>query len=317
MTNCVRQDGRHLEVTVTNPLAPVTNGPVRVGGLTGIAESNEGEGGVSATTTTMVDFGPGVYDLPVTDHGGAGIAIGDSLFYVDGAPGTIENDASGYFFGYALEAVGAGLTATIEVLKPCATGNALGAGNVATLNLADDAVTNAKLANISRGHVKVGGAADAPTDLDAHGAGKILVGDGTDVASVAVSGDATLSTAGAVAVKSYGVSAKGTVVPHAANAAIAAADVAKIHTNTGAGGKITLTLPAAADASGKNMRVQITAAQAVDLTPAAGEKVYLGGDGVADKYCEIAGVIGNYAHIYCDGTDWLVIGYSGVVTKQA
>ena len=66
------------------------------------------------------------------------------------------------------------------------------------LTIAADSVENSMLANITRGSVKVGGASDAPTDLDAKTSGQILVGDGTDIASVAVSGDATLASTGAV-----------------------------------------------------------------------------------------------------------------------
>ena len=72
--------------------------------------------------------------------------------------------------------------------------------DVSTNTIADDAVTNTKLANISRGSVKVGGVSNAPTDLDAKTSGNILVGDGTDVVSVAVSGDATLSSAGVLTI---------------------------------------------------------------------------------------------------------------------
>jgi len=71
---------------------------------------------------------------------------------------------------------------------------------VDTLQLADDGVTNAKLANITQGSIKVGGASDAPTDLDAKTDKQILIGDGTDVVSVAVSGDVTISNAGVVAI---------------------------------------------------------------------------------------------------------------------
>lgn len=78
---------------------------------------------------------------------------------------------------------------------------------MATLNTAlrteqivDDAIDNAKLANITRGSIKVGGAADAPTDLDAKSDANILIGDGTDLASVAVSGDVTIDNAGAVSI---------------------------------------------------------------------------------------------------------------------
>ncbi len=76
---------------------------------------------------------------------------------------------------------------------------------VNTNKIVDDAVTNAKLANITRGSIKVGGASDAPTDLDAKTSGNILVGDGTDVVSVAVSGDATLSSAGALTIANSAV----------------------------------------------------------------------------------------------------------------
>jgi predicted RecA/RadA family phage recombinase len=113
------------------------------------------------------------------------------------------------------------------------------------------------------------------------------------------------------------VSPKATVVAEAASAAIAAADFDKIHTNTGAAAGIVLTLPAAATVAGRAIKVQLTAAQTVTLTPAAGEKVYLGGSGVASKYCLIAGVIGNFLDLASDGTDYLVVGYSGVVTKEA
>jgi hypothetical protein len=73
-------------------------------------------------------------------------------------------------------------------------------GEIDTNDIADDAISNAKLANITRGSIKVGGSSDAPTDLDAKTSGQILVGDGTDVASVAVSGDATLASSGALTI---------------------------------------------------------------------------------------------------------------------
>lgn len=73
------------------------------------------------------------------------------------------------------------------------------------LTIANDAVTNDKLANITRGYIKVGGAANAPTDLDAKTSGYILVGDGTDIASVAVSGDIALASNGAVTIQANAV----------------------------------------------------------------------------------------------------------------
>ena len=87
--------------------------------------------------------------------------------------------------------------ATIEISSDMLQ---LKAGGVDTTQLTDDAVTNDKLANIPQGSVKVGGANDAPTDLDASGDGMILIGDGTDLKSVAVTGDVTITNAGVTAI---------------------------------------------------------------------------------------------------------------------
>ena len=56
------------------------------------------------------------------------------------------------------------------------------------------------LANMTQGTIKVGGGSNAPTDLDAKTDGQILIGDGTDIASVAVSGDITIDNAGATTI---------------------------------------------------------------------------------------------------------------------
>ena len=56
------------------------------------------------------------------------------------------------------------------------------------------------MAGITRGSIIVGNASGDPAYLDANDDGKILVGDGNDLNSVAVSGDATLSNAGALTI---------------------------------------------------------------------------------------------------------------------
>lgn len=135
-TNIVFEPGNRLNVVVSDPAVPVAGDPVRYGFATGIAETDEGGGGNIATETS-VNFGMYVADHPVTDTIGGGIAVGAALFYVNGAPGTIENTVAGFFYGFALEAVGAGLTATIRVLHVPAPGSGtLGAGTIATANLA-------------------------------------------------------------------------------------------------------------------------------------------------------------------------------------
>ena len=68
-----------------------------------------------------------------------------------------------------------------------------------------DTVANSMLENMTQGTVKVGGGSNAPTDLDASGDGKILVGDGTDINSVSVSGDISLANNGAVTIQSNAV----------------------------------------------------------------------------------------------------------------
>ncbi len=72
--------------------------------------------------------------------------------------------------------------------------------NTGAMTIADDAVTTAKLANITQGAILVGGAFNAPTVYDAKTDGQILVGNGTDITSVAVTGDVALDNTGAVTI---------------------------------------------------------------------------------------------------------------------
>lgn len=113
------------------------------------------------------------------------------------------------------------------------------------------------------------------------------------------------------------LAADATIKAQAATGNLAVADFQKINTNTGAGAGIVLTLPAAALVAGKACKIHVTVAQTVTLSPAATDAVYLGGSGVDDKDLVIAGVIGNYCDLYSNGENYLVLGYSGVVTKQA
>lgn len=145
-TNKIQDPGYKLSVVCSSPATPTAGGPVRYGSLTGVCLVKEGEGG-NASGYATVDFGPGVWDLSVTDTGG-GIAVGDTIFFADGAPPTLSDDSSGYFFGFALETVAAGQTGTIKVLHvPSPGSGTLGAGTVGTANLANLAVTGAKMAN--------------------------------------------------------------------------------------------------------------------------------------------------------------------------
>ena len=68
------------------------------------------------------------------------------------------------------------------------------------LTIAADSVENSMLANIAQGSIKVGGGSNAPTDLVAKTDGQILIGDGTDINSVAVRGDITIGNDGATTI---------------------------------------------------------------------------------------------------------------------
>jgi predicted RecA/RadA family phage recombinase len=104
------QDGRRLWLTAGAGV--VSGDPVVVGQLTGVALSD-----VDASNNTNVDT-EGVYDLSVKaiDAGGnSAVAIGDAIYHVDADTPKLSKKATGVLFGYALEAVGAGATATINV----------------------------------------------------------------------------------------------------------------------------------------------------------------------------------------------------------
>lgn len=70
-------------------------------------------------------------------------------------------------------------------------------------NLIPDATLSLdKLENLSRGYVLVGNSSNRPTPIDANGNGQILIGDGTDLNSVAVTGDITINSSGVTAIGS-------------------------------------------------------------------------------------------------------------------
>lgn len=126
-----------------------------------------------------------------------------------------------------------------------------------------------------------------------------LVRDGSGVVKFAI------SPGGTAAAAMTGTTATWTV-----------ADFGLTQTNTG-GQTLVVTLPAAATVAHQHVKAHLFAAATITLTPASGEKVFLGSSGVASKYLLVAGVIGNFVDLYCDGVSYYVLNYSGVVTKEA
>lgn len=194
-TNRVYAHGNELSIAVTHPTSPDSGQPCRVGPLTAVAVTDEDSDGL-----TSVQF-DGVWDLPVKgadDDGNSAVSVGNPLFYVDAdvddGTGFLSKKTSGYFVGIALEAVNSGSTTTIKVKLV----DGVGPG---TADILAEAITLAKLADLARGSIITGQtASNRPTALDAKGSGKILVGDGTDVASVSVTGDVTMTSGGVTAI---------------------------------------------------------------------------------------------------------------------
>jgi hypothetical protein len=134
--NSVMKPGWQFPVILTTPAVPTSGGPVLYGNLTGIAM-----GLLDATSlATVVDFGPGIWDISVTAVGGD-VEIGDNLF-INAAGTQVNNTAAGFFFGVALEHVGIGVTATINVMHvPSPGAGTLGAGTIATAHLANNVLS--------------------------------------------------------------------------------------------------------------------------------------------------------------------------------
>jgi predicted RecA/RadA family phage recombinase len=117
-SNIKYKPGWQLSVVCSHPTTPTSGDPVRYGEMTGIALTDEGDGGNESTKTT-VDFGPFIAELSVKGINGSGnsaVAVGDKLYYTDADTPVLNKKDTGRFFGYALEAIDAGATATIQVL---------------------------------------------------------------------------------------------------------------------------------------------------------------------------------------------------------
>ena len=107
-------------VVVSHPATPASGDPVRYGEQTGIALTDEGDGGNGATETSVLfgDFTARFSVAGVDGVGNSAVAVGDKLYYVDADTPPLSKKDTGRFFGYARGAVASGATTTIEVFKP-------------------------------------------------------------------------------------------------------------------------------------------------------------------------------------------------------
>jgi len=118
--NIVDKPGYSLSLVVTDPAVPVSGDPVLVGPQTGIAMTAEGEGG-NAPSNTTIELGPYVatHSVKAVDGGGnSAVAVNDKIYYVSGDTPVLSKKATGVFYGYAMETITSGSTATIMVRHP-------------------------------------------------------------------------------------------------------------------------------------------------------------------------------------------------------
>lgn len=108
-----------------------------------------------------------------------------------------------------------------------------------------------------------------------------------------------------------------TVEAHTAGDTLTTAENGTAHTNTGAGGTITLVLPAAT--VGLHFMFSVGAAQELRLDPNGTETISLpstGVPGAAGKYLS-ADAVGESVHLAClKAGNWSVLGYTGTWSAE-
>lgn len=109
--NIVFEEGDQFSAICTDPAIPASGDPVLLGQIPGVAVIAEGADGLATIKTD------GVATLSVkgTNGSNAAIAAGDIVYYVTANTPKLSVTTSGVRFGYALEAVTSGATATIRV----------------------------------------------------------------------------------------------------------------------------------------------------------------------------------------------------------
>lgn len=113
-TNIVNEQGDALYLVCTAPASPVSGDPVLIGQLPGVALTKKQ---TSDSKTSVKLNGTATLVVKGETTTNAAIAAGDIVYYDAAAsPHKINADSTnGVRYGYALEAVGSGVTKTILV----------------------------------------------------------------------------------------------------------------------------------------------------------------------------------------------------------
>jgi predicted RecA/RadA family phage recombinase len=109
--NIVFEEGDQFAAICTDPAIPASGDPVLLGQIPGVAVIAEGADGL----TTIKTDGVATLSVKGTNGSNAAIAAGDIVYYVTANTPKLSVTTSGVRFGYALEAVTSGATATIRV----------------------------------------------------------------------------------------------------------------------------------------------------------------------------------------------------------
>ena len=175
----LKADAGVLEVRVSGSI-------VRDSDKIGISGSIAGDGlkflgGANAISTLEVDL---------NEMGAGAVAVGaDHFVFVDADDNITKKES---FADFATAIAGNGLAASSGVLAVGVDDSGIELNSDA-LRLKDNGVTLAKMAGIARGSIISGDASGDPQALAAGSAHQFLQSDGTDLAYVSMSGDATLA----------------------------------------------------------------------------------------------------------------------------
>lgn len=164
--------------------------------------------------------------------------------------------------------------------------------------------------------------------LDASTSGSLLIGDGTTIASVAMSGDATISSAGVIAVTNF---VRETEVV-TANEAVLVGDSGKVYFNNAGSATQTYTLPAVAAGliytfvltnAGGEILIDQAASEVITITTFAAvgadadTSIVAPAGGTGIKNTAATNAVGDSITLISDGTGWYGVGISsGIWASQ-